>query len=239
MRTGYRTIPLLAVFCLALGCSDSGPESEPDTAESLAQHMQDHFEQVTSVRTAIINGDLEAARAPAQWLAEHQAHEGLGEEWHVYVERIRQAARRVIASEEFDAAGYASAQMAVACGECHEANHITGQFSEPDPYSDEETVAGHMSRHIWAVDQMWKGMLGPSDEAWSKGVERFIDVPLVAHESVDGTEYGDRLRELANRVHGRAAMGFIAETPEERALVYGEIIATCATCHDYVRGGGS
>ena len=40
--------------------------------ETTADHMEKHFDEVDAVKTAIIAGDVEAAREPAQWLASHE-----------------------------------------------------------------------------------------------------------------------------------------------------------------------
>ncbi len=220
-------ISFLALALAACGDSDS-PETAPDDVSS---HMQEHFDKVTEVREALVIGDLEAAREPATWLAEHAPFADLPPAWERYLDSVRVSALEVLAAHGLEDASYATATMAVACGDCHLQNGIAGQFGGSVEAPDEETVKAHMQRHQWAIERMWEGLIGPSATAWDEGVGMLADIPLGAHDSVDGTSEGNALEDLARTVHARAAMGFVADTVEKKAQVFGDVLAACGSCH--------
>jgi cytochrome c553 len=217
-------------FALALvACSDS---DEPDTdMDDVSSHMQEHFDKVTEVREALVIGDLEGAHEPATWLAEHPPFADLPPNWERYLDSVRVSALEVLGAEGLQDASYATATMAVACGDCHLQNGIADQFNAPAQPPQEETVRAHMQRHQWALERMWQGLLGPSATAWDEGVSMLADVPLSAHESIDDSNEGDALEQLAKTVHARAAMGFVADTTEKKAQVFGDVLAACGGCH--------
>ena len=74
----------LPVALAVAGCSSSEKPAEP-SAQAAAQatraevktHMGDHFKKVKEVEEAVIRGDLEGAKVPAQWIADHQETTGL------------------------------------------------------------------------------------------------------------------------------------------------------------------
>lgn len=64
-------------------------------------------------------------------------------------------------------------------------------------------------------------LVGPSNDAWRAGG------PVLAVES------------LAQSVQTLGRKAAVVETPVDRAAVYGELMATCATCHSWLGGGRS
>jgi len=220
----------ISFLALALSaCGDSDPSETAN--DDVSSHMQEHFNKVTEVREALVIGDLEAAREPATWLAEHAPFANLPPAWDRYLDSVRVSALEVLAARGLEDASYATATMAVACGDCHLQNGIADQFGSSVEPPDEETVQAHMQRHQWALERMWEGLLGPSASAWDDGVGMLADVPLAAHDSVDGTSEGNALEELARTVHARAAMGFVADTVEKKAQVFGDVLTACGSCH--------
>lgn len=225
-------ITLASLLC---ACGKQEPETtvieEEEAADDITAHMQEHFLKVTAVREALVMGNLEAAAAPATWLAEHAPFAELPQDWERYLEHVRAEALEVVAAQDLDTASRATAQMAVACGDCHLQNGIADQFPDPPSYPEDETVQGHMQRHQWALERMWEGLITPSAVAWERGIDVFAEVPLSAHDNIEKTAEGDALETLARTVHGRAAMGFVADDASQRAEVFAEVLATCGTCH--------
>jgi hypothetical protein len=218
MRTGRRNFvyAVIPLFIVALGgCG------EPET---VVDHMQRHFADVTAVQMAVIAGDLAALREPAEWLAGHEAVEGLPGEWAPYVAAMQAAAQRAADAGTITAAAAATGEMGLACGGCHRALDEGGQFTYVDPPEEPGTV-GHMQRHKWAVDRMWEGLIAASDTEWMMGVDGLAEAALRPAGAAED------LAELAERVHALGAQAGEVADVRGRALVYGQILATCADCH--------
>ena len=62
---------------------------------TVGDRMFDHFGRAGQIQTALIMGDLDGARRPGSWLAEHESFEDLGSDARPWVELIRSAAREV------------------------------------------------------------------------------------------------------------------------------------------------
>jgi hypothetical protein len=227
-----RTAALFCISIFALALAACGDPDAPEKAmDDVSSHMQEHFDKITEVREALVIGDLKAVRAPATWLAEHPPFAGLPPDWERYLDSVRVSALEVLEAEGLLDASYATATMAVACGECHLQNGIADQFGAPVDAPQDDTVQAHMQRHQWALERMWEGLIGPSAMAWDEGVGMLADIPLRPDESVDGTGEGEAYEQLARTVHARAAMGFVADSIEKKAQVFGDVLAACGSCH--------
>ncbi len=133
--------------------------------------------------------------------------------------------------------------------------------SEPwaNKKSDEKV---HISVHQWGVDRMWESLVTPSDAMWIAGVSAFIEKPV---EAIDpnaipkGAKFEGQMvkespkdkpkpkpKEPRSPEHQafvdrlEAATAPLANAggptdPAERARVLGEILATCAGCHQLPR----
>ncbi len=199
--------------------------------ETIVDHMREHFAQVEATRLAVIGGDLDAARERARWLARHEATEGISEGWEQHVMQMQLAAQRVVEASEVAAAAAATAEMGAICGGCHQGMDEGAQFTFVAPPPEEAGVVAHMLRHQWAAERLWEGLVGPSDEAWARGVAALSEAPLQPTESPEEVET------LASRVHELGARagevtGFI-----DRAKVYGDLLTTCAQCHRLMDAG--
>ena len=190
--------------------------------ESSADHMEQHFEQVDAVMTAVIAGDLAAVKQPAGWLASHEPAEGLPGDWEPFVTDMQAAARLAEGATDVATAAVATGEMALLCGACHAAVGQGTAFAfmaQPE----ETGVTGHMKRHAWALDQLWQGLIGPSDESWQRGAQGLDESPIQGG-SVE-------TRTLGLRVHELGAQAAEAADPAARAVIYGELLSTCAGCH--------
>jgi cytochrome c553 len=188
--------------------------------------MEGHYTQVGQVQQAVVKGDLEAARAPAQWLAEHPEHPDLPQGVKSPMEDMRAQARSVVRAVDLADAARATAEMAAACGRCH---RLAGAGPDPETWTMAPPGADalrQMARHLWAVDRMWEGLVAPSDRLWRQGATALIDDPLFQ----GGGQASPDVARLAREVHdlGVTASG---RDPDGRAGVYGRLLATCVTCH--------
>jgi cytochrome c553 len=206
----------------------SGCAPEPGTR---ADHMQEHFAQVDAVRDAIISGDLEATREPAEWLAGHESMEGIPEGWGQHVTQMQRSAQTVVAADDIAVAAAATADMAGICGACHQGLDEGAQFTIVVVPSEESGVVAHMLRHEWAVDRMWEGLIGPSDEAWDAGANALGEAALEPQDTPE--EVGV----LAARVHELGGEAVETTGFSARASLYGQLLTTCAECHQLMEAG--
>ena len=122
---------------------------------------------------------------------------------------MKSAAHDVSVATDMDAATQASGVLVQSCGSCHEevGANPNVRFVAGAPSGDSR--AEHMTRDMWAVDQMMDGMVSGDDEYWMNGGRVLTDSETM-------TELGDQVM---------AAMG------DQRAVVYGLVIKACADCH--------
>jgi len=206
--------------------SRSGPRSAPPSREL----MQDHFTAVVHVRDALIVGNLELAKWNASFLAQREPDPAVAS-WSAYVDRLRENAAKVAETATLEAAALASTELVLECGRCHAANGVTPRF----PATDERVAASgtrpHMLRHQWAVQQMWDGLIGPSEERWKAGVGELAEAPLGQDEVFSNATAAASIVKRAEDVHALGAEGGKVTSWPDRAAVYGRLLATCAGCH--------
>jgi len=238
-------LPVCVVACLACGHTEAGPPGPAAVAPSAAQpaptrqsHMQTSFMRATQIRDAIIAGDLEGAKAAAEEFNAEDHYAVMPEDWKGWIERVRQHAGEVALASDLGAAAQGLASMALACGNCH---HHTKQ----GPATGEQEALGHperaapdlatrMQRHQVATDELWLGLLGPSDALWKQGTVTLTRAEMVAPmkegEPVDGYVASE-----VESVRTDATAARAAETHVGRAESYGNLLARCAGCHSYLR----
>jgi hypothetical protein len=87
------------------------------------------------------------------------------------------------------------------------------------------------SRHLWAVDRMWEGLIGPSEEAWRRGAAVLVSAPFEPAVRIATREVPPEVMTIANKVHD---LGHHAQNVDvdRRGWVLGDVLATCATCHE-------
>jgi hypothetical protein len=213
--------------------------ADPAATPTLAVHMQEHFAQATAVRDALIAGSIEGTTEPAKWLAEHSTYETMPETWKAHVQDMKNAGQLVVEGTDLASKANAAAQLATACAGCHTALGAKPTWKTPlSEDVDESGPAAHMAKHLMATDQLWQGLAGPSDEAWRAGVLALADAPLVPEGLAGESTAGTAVAALADKVHEIGKRGGEASDPAARAVVYGELLATCAPCHQATKPGG-
>jgi len=220
------------LMLIVAGCGGSTPPAEEQPpaapAESIAEHMAEHFARVHDVEQAVMRGDLEAAQAPAKWIVEHQPLSNLPEVSGQYLAEIRNAASGVASTDNVGNAAIATATMVAACGGCHFASGATPTMPAVTSQGA-EGIVGHMRRHAEAVDLMSEGLMAPSDELWTKGAEMLKVSPLEG--SALPQELSDDVKASEARVHEMADRAMNAADTGAKVAIYGELISGCATCH--------
>ena len=211
----------------------AAPAPTADAAPSLRQHMDEHFRAVAELQGAIVRGHLEQARAHAQYLVEHDEHAAL-DGWQPHVDAMRAAARAVSAAPDLPTAGRLTAELGRACSGCHRAQRAVVAFAWAPVTDDDGSLAAQMRRHQWGAARMWEGLVGPSDPLWTEGAAALAASRL---DVLAATRQGGPAltRDLAERVHDLARTAATVTTADGRAALYGELLSTCATCHQLNR----
>ena len=230
----------IPVLVLALGaCGErTTPEDEVDAAaaeyprEVLQAHMKDHFYKATEMQVAVINGDLEALREPAEWMAEHANSAAMPDAWSPHAEAMHAAARDAAAAADLESAAQATALMGAECGNCHTALNAGVGFAVDSAPPEGEGAGPHMARHVWASGRMWEGLISSSAVVWDGGAEVLSEAPLAPAELSADLDVLAEVSEMEGSVHvmGAEAVGLTDQA--ERAAVYGKFLATCAGCHE-------
>jgi cytochrome c553 len=229
-----RTIRFTTALGLVLMLCQSHAGAQP--ASDTQIHMREHLARLNDIKAALLIGELANAREPATWLAEHEPLEDLPLIYEGFVLSLREHARDILDAKDVKSASIAMAAVANDCGRCHRATGTKpdfGFYREPPSWSD---LASHMQRHEWAIDRLWEGLMGPSNGSWARGVRMLAEAPLHGTENTWGESQAEG-DELAERVHELGIQAVSALTPDARADVYGEMIATCAACHARTGGG--
>lgn len=229
----------LMILSVAFAVSACGKPAPPPADQSAAAapaqpsadtaaRMDSHFGKVRELEQAVIRGDLESAKAAAQWIAEHQETAGLPAGTESYVTSTRNAARAVAASASLGNAGVAASFALAACGECHAAAKVTPKLPDVSAPTAGPGTAAHMRAHQYAVDLMYRGMVGPSDAQWKQGAEALKGAPLTDKELTKAPKEIVASEARVHEIAGRAAQ---AADAGARIAIYGELIGGCASCH--------
>ncbi len=195
-----------------------------------------HYARGGEVVTAVIDGDLERARRAGRVLAEEAAAESLGSRRGAHTVELRREAIRMAEAGDIPAAAAAVGAMAKTCGDCHQARTANPQFMPAlVPIEGRNAIQTQMQLHRWAADRMWDGLAHPSDSAWAWGARMLAMEPLYQFDVGLRTGDMEQAQRLAQRVYdlGRRARG--TTDPAARAELYGEFLATCASCHTVAR----
>lgn len=226
----------LPVLASILGCG-SAPVAEPapapapeDSAKVFTTSMQLHYELATTARSRTIAGDLEGAKQAGAQLTALEPPE-VPDGWKPAVEAMRQRADQLSRAGDLLAAGEAVAELAHVCGDCHAA---TGggpleavKKAEADP---EVPPNEHMKRHLWCMDRMWLGLVGPSTELIRSGAKVLSETELYPAVADGGPD--EAFTTLERQVHELAASETVATDRAQQARLYGHFLGNCAGCHE-------
>ena len=227
-----RTLPTLALaLCVALGATLFAASQASQQPSPTAAHMEDHFGKVEQVQEAVIRGDLESAKQPAQWIAEHQSMQGLPAKTETQVAAMKLAAQRVIEAKDIRMATNAVATMASTCGTCHRSSGVTPKMPAPAMPPETGDLAGHMLAHQHAVDYMYQGLVTPSEDLWRKGAELLKVAPMAKDKFPEDPKLTEDIKAYEAKIHSFAEMARKASDPKTRVNLYGELLAGCAECH--------
>jgi cytochrome c553 len=194
--------------------------------------MYVHFEAIRDAREAAVMGDLGALRAAATAVRERGDVAGLPEGAGPRLADLRGRARAIEESQSLEEALRLAPVLVVDCGSCHQASGVDlGQRFARRTIPEGEGIDRHAQRLGWSVNRLWEGLLGPSEPAWSVGVDALPDGRSFGPEVIEAVGDRDRVLMDRDRFDGLTARARSAEDWDQRALVLGEILQVCAGCH--------
>src|SRR5690606_16048917 len=121
-----------------------------------------------------------ATRTAAAWLAEHELTPKLAESWKPHVEMMKEAAHSARDAKDLQASAGAVGMLGEACASCH--REIAGPKIEDSSPPTGGDLKSQMALHAWAAEQMWLGLMAPSDEAWVRGAEAMAKADLTPEQ---------------------------------------------------------
>ncbi len=207
------------------------PADAPD-GETLKQHMWKHFTAISALQRAIARGHLDEAKELATWIATHA--EAPQEGWQPYLDQLHGAALEVAGAKDLPTAASLAVHLVRACSKCHEARDAVVSFAWELPPDDGPALQVQMKRHQWAAARLWDGLVGPSDTLWNEGAGVLATAQLDTVQAAGGATRGD-VNALASHVRELALRAVKLQDSDARAQLYGDLLSTCAGCHQIVR----
>ena len=184
-------------------------------------YMKEHFAEADAMRRAAIGGRLTELKGAATGLSGDDWSPRLRPTWQAHVTDVRAAARAVNTATTLDQGAAALASLGSACASCHRT------VGGPAPVSAITVPAKSderpMLEHVGAEDLLWRGLTFPSDSSWIAGARALRNAPALGSDVAQVAAVARRLQSLAQRAE------FATETREQ---LYGEILRTCANCHE-------
>ncbi|MCG6954434.1 MAG: hypothetical protein LJF04_00455 [Gemmatimonadetes bacterium] len=227
-RTG-RSLLLAPILFGVAACAGG-----PSPGEAVPNHMLSHFNSVAEIRDAVVSGDVGATRSPAHWLATHQfePEEYSMPEAQEALENVRAESRSIVDQKGIPELAGSVARLGAACGSCHTAMQAGPRLnvpSAPPTPAAGATPEEHMNRHAWASDRLWEGLIGPSDGSWIVGAAVLTGPALDFGPPGSASQ---RVLDLQAKVTQLATSARETRGLQDRATIYGELLETCAECHD-------
>jgi cytochrome c553 len=201
----------------------------PKPPDSVQSFMKDHSSFTAWARDDVIVGDLRGLREPLRLLAEYRSDAPELERWKPWLSRMQSVASMTARAGSIESAAAGVATMAVICGECHRATSGGPSQASEAELLRSDSITARMHTHAWASERLWRGLTAPSDGAWLVGASALAHLPSEADDK--HPSYAADLAKIRSLGESAAA----ATTSEERADVYGVLLATCGHCH--VRAG--
>lgn len=211
-----------------------GPGRDLADAVVAANHrMHQRFTAAQRLELGVVHGDLAGAHADARELAEIDQPDALAR-WQPYFASIQDAARQIEDSPGIVGAARLTAALGRRCARCHEAIGARIVFpAERAPTGDPRLVV-QMVGHQWAAEQMWQGLIGPSDARWLAGARALSQAPLhIVAQAVTPSSELDVDDVARIRLYARRAEA--AGSQDARADLFGAMLGTCAHCHAVLR----
>ncbi len=215
---------------------ESVAKHEQKTTPTAKAHMKEHLDQADKLREGVQKGELDTTRGAAAWLAEHEMTTRLSESWKPHVEMMQKAAHAARDAKDLESAAGAVGMLGESCASCH--REVAGPKVEDAVAPTGDDLKAQMALHAWAAEQMWLGLIAPSDEAWVRGAEAMAKAELTPEELFTDQSPQPELLELEQTAQklaseSRAIKGTDAND-KRRGELYASLLATCSECHSAV-----
>jgi hypothetical protein len=193
--------------------------------------MRSHFKEASLIRTAVIDGKVADAVAPAEALGNNEGLGKMDPSWQSSIDVLEYAAKRIQHSSDVPGVAAAIADIAIACGACHKvAGGPKAKVDAPPPV--DASLASRMHRHVWAAERLWDGLTVPSDASWNAGAAALAGDPFPKEVLDKG---GVHARSAAAKLKTLVASAASKKKPDERGQLYATLLETCAACHVVTR----
>jgi hypothetical protein len=210
-----------------------GTQAQPGAAPDTPHHMNRSFWAAVAVRNALMDGNLDEAKRQASTLAQ-QDFGGYPDDWRRWVAAIQKEAGDIAVAGDVHEAGRSLALLATACGGCHlekNTGPAVAELQRPDAetWKDEE-LTDRMKQHFWAENELWFGLVTPSELGWRRGARGLAHTFLTAPDD-EGKPVSEPTHEALLEVRKLGEEASKAGTTQLRAELYGKLLAKCGDCH--------
>lgn len=191
-------------------------------------HMHENFGLAHELERNLIAGRLDDAKLLARGLAQAPDESGFAA-FAKHAAQVRVHAAAIERAKTLDEALGHDAQLLGACASCHVATSAQPEFRRwpPEP-TDTSTIPARMTRHLWAAERLWEGMVGDADASWRAGLDMIAATPLPNSELDAARQpFAKKLQALAAEARKRPTSIDLAT----RTTTYADILRTCAACH--------
>ena len=138
------------------------------------------------------------------------------------MQAVRDSARAIQAASSLPGTAAALGKLGEACASCHLKFGGPGSPVAPVPLAEQAEPS--MVAHALATDRLWQGLMAPSEQTWSRGARALVEAPALGSDVTEVAAAAEHLRGLAQQAASAGA--------GERAKIFGNVVATCAACHE-------
>ena len=211
------------------GSGSDAPSSRFEHDMLVRFHMHENFGLVRAIERLLLRGKLDEARELAHGIAIAPEEPGMTA-WAAQATRVRERAAALASAKTLDEALVADAKLASECASCHVASGVMPEFGSPPALPpDRPTVEARMTRHLWASERLWEGLVGGADDSWRAGLDVLALAPLPASQvGPDRAVFARNLQRLAETARKLRT--------NDHSAAYAEILSTCVTCHTAKKG---
>lgn len=212
----------LAIGLALAGCESATRSQPEEPAAPPSAHSRDQVVAANDLQLAVSHGRLGDAHDLAQAVAVDMPAD------------VQLSAARISHADDLATAGIELGHLAGACGGCHATFAVSADVQAQTAPPEATSLVGQMARHVWGATRMWEGVSGPAERAWLDGALVIAETPCDIQAMMHGKPNAEAF-ELAERLRDEGLRAGSATDLGARANLYGEVMATCASCHRILR----
>jgi hypothetical protein len=224
-------LPLL----IALSCVTHQEARLEARHEDVSEAMAGHLVEAAQARDALVAGDLDGTRAALLALRRRLPLESLPPQGLPHDARLMGTVDQALTVGSATEVAPLLGQIAQTCGTCHTALGLTLPVDATPVTAEGGTVTAHMRQHQLAAQAMWSALVAGDEAAFDRGAEALLTSTLAPSGTSVDAPVPPLAAELEVRVHDLA--GLAVRNAEERGRHFGELLGTCAQCHDLLSQG--